>query len=162
MGGAAAVLPGDGEVRSAIPQLGAEEHQHLPGEQGHIRAAVLQPETQRRGRGGEEAAQKVLKLWQLDTSQQHLCSDAKFGGRSSEKEYSLPRLQRVHVNEPLKGGHKCLQPLLQITHIFLQGGGKDSRQPRAFRHMHNVAKTIQDAHISGRWYLYRKALHHLR
>lgn len=63
MGGAATVLSDDGEVRCAIPQLGAEEHQHLPGEQGHIRAAVLQPETQdvgteRRG----EAAQRVLKL----------------------------------------------------------------------------------------------------
>lgn len=52
MGGAAAVLSRDGEVRRAIPQLGAEEHQHLPGEQGHIRAAVLQPETHRDEGGG--------------------------------------------------------------------------------------------------------------
>lgn len=48
--------------------------------------------------------------------------------------YSLPRLQRLHINEPLKGGHERLQPLLQIAHIFLQGGGKDSCQPGAHRH----------------------------
>lgn len=69
------------------------------------------------------------------------------------KEYSLPRLQRVHINEPLKGGHKCLQPLLQIAHIFLQGGGKDSRQPRAFGHMHNVAKRFR-MHIYQRKVLF--------
>lgn len=64
MGGAATVLSDDGEVRFAIPQLGAEEHQHLPGEQGHIRAAILQPETQEETweqRGGE-AAPRVLQL----------------------------------------------------------------------------------------------------
>lgn len=49
--------------------------------------------------------------------------------------YSLPRLQRLHINQPLKGGHERLQPLLQIAHIFLQGGGKDSRQPHAHRHV---------------------------
>lgn len=42
--------------------------------------------------------------------------------KNKKVKYSLPRLQRLHINEPLKGGHKCLQPLLQITHIFLQGG----------------------------------------
>lgn len=38
--------PGGVEVRCAIPQLGAEEYQHLPGEQGHIRATILRPERQ--------------------------------------------------------------------------------------------------------------------
>lgn len=65
MGGAATVLSDNREVRCAIPQLGAEEHQHLPGQQGHIRATILQPETpeemwEQRGGG---AAQSVLKLW---------------------------------------------------------------------------------------------------
>lgn len=43
MWGAAVVLSDAWEVHRTVPQLGAEEHQDLPGEQGHLRAALLQP-----------------------------------------------------------------------------------------------------------------------
>lgn len=62
---AAALLRGCGEVQRTVPQLGAEEHQDLPGKQGHLRAALLQPGRFREGdvrrdvkkRGGGEGTQ---------------------------------------------------------------------------------------------------------
>lgn len=34
--------------------------------------------------------------------------------------YPPPRLKRLHIDEPLKGCHECLKPLLQVAYIFLQ------------------------------------------
>lgn len=117
MGGAAAVLA-DGEVHCTIPQLGAEEHQHLPGEQGHIRATILQPEGHV-GTNGMGGSRRRKRFWNCGNIVCHISISVQ---TCETGVYSLPRLQRLHINEPLKGGHERLQPLLQIAHIFLQGG----------------------------------------
>lgn len=44
------------------------------------------------------------------------------GSKVSER--SPPRLQRLHVNEPLEGRHKRLQPLLQVVDVLLRARGR--------------------------------------
>lgn len=35
-----------------------------------------------------------------------------------------PRLQRLHVNDPLEGRHERLQPLLQVVDVLLRARGE--------------------------------------